>query len=579
MAPSSVSWASMAETTISSEEHEQLRAEREQLTQLVAALRETIKGLEGKTATLESALINHADEIALLRRKLFGARSERGGTQELQLLLGEVLKDQQVLQEHLDKLRKQGDEATGDTPRDGEPQGDAAKPEQAARPSPKGRRDLSVSTLPKVVVEIKDPELDAKGVLFDYEESRQLGRRRGGFYVLVKRVAKYRLPQGESTTVLAAKPPRSVLSRGMLHTSVLAWLAVEKFGMGVPHHRLEQQLASEGVPLDRSVMCRNMEELGSLLSSTVVSAMLEHARTECQVLSTDATGAAIQPGPRGDGPKRPCKKGHFFTIVADCDHVLFEYTSEHSSSMVAQLFKGFTGLLQSDASSVYDVLERGPPELDDKGPKLVGCWAHCRRYFFDAAVCKYPVGLQGLLRIRAIYAADQALAKLPPSERARRRLGAVKTLIDDFFAWVATEARKPSGRNLATKALGYALNQEHELRRVLVDGRLPLDNTRSERALRTIVVGRKAWLFYGSDAHANAAAAIFSLIASCRLHRLDPVAYLEELLRVLPHWPRERYLDLAPFRWRATRDKLSPGELEQPLGSITIPVAAATVTT
>ncbi len=258
--------------------------------------------------------------------------------------------------------------------------------------------------------------------------------------------------------------------------------------------------------------------------------------------------------------------------------MLFEYASEHSSSVVAQLFKGFTGLLQSDASSVYDILERGPPELDDKGPTLVGCWAHCRRYFFDAAVCKYPVGLQGLLRIRAIYAADQALAKLPPSERARRRLGAVKTLIDDFFAWVATEARKPSGRNLATKALGYALNQEHELRRVLVDGRLPLDNSRSERALRSIVVGRKAWLFYGSDAHANAAAAIFSLIASCRLHRLDPTAYLDDLLRVLPQWPQHRYLDLAPFRWQATRAQLIARELEEPLGHITVPAASALAT-
>ena len=88
--------------------------------------------------------------------------------------------------------------------------------------------------------------------------------------------------------------------------------------------------------------------------------------------------------------------------------------------------------------------------------------------------------------------------------------------------------REQKGRNLATKALGYATDQEHELRRVLADGRLPLDNTRAERSLRKIVVGRKNWMFYGSDSHAESAAAIFSLIASCRLHSIDPQQYLDE---------------------------------------------------
>jgi transposase len=85
------------------------------------------------------------------------------------------------------------------------------------------------------------------------------------------------------------------------------------------------------------------------------------------------------------------------------------------------------------------------------------------------------------------------------------------------------------------------------------------------------VVGRKNWMFYGSDTHAEAAAAIFSLIASCRLHRLDPFAYLEEILRVLPYWPRDRYLELAPAHWTATRAHLNPDELDMQLGSFTVP--------
>jgi transposase len=119
-------------------------------------------------------------------------------------------------------------------------------------------------------------------------------------------------------------------------------------------------------------------------------------------------------------------------------------------------------------------------------------------------------------------------------------------LLDDFFQCVHEAQATVAGRNLATCALGYAIHQERELRRVLEDPRLPLDNTRAERSLRKVVVGRQAWMFYGSDTHAESAAALFTLIASCRLHRIDPDRYLDEVLRLLPYWPKGRYLELAP---------------------------------
>ena len=109
---------------------------------------------------------------------------------------------------------------------------------------------------------------------------------------------------------------------------------------------------------------------------------------------------------------------------------------------------------------------------------------------------------------------------------------------------------------------------------MLADGRLPLDNTRAERSLRKIVVGRKNWMFYGSDSHAESAAAIFSLIASCRLHSIDPEKYLDEVMRVLPYWPKHRYIELAPKYWQATRGNLNPVELEADLCSFTVPPAA-----
>lgn len=549
-------------------EIEKLRRTVTEQAALIESLRALNASLEGKNSALESSLIGHANELELMKRKLFGPRSERGGTSELQLALGNLLADQAALQQQLDALVKKAES------------GAAAPPEKRKRQPPTGRRDLSASTLPQVVVEIADPELAARGKLIGYDESRQLMHQNASWKVLVRRMAKYEVPAAATadgtvgTTVLGVLAPKTLFPKCLLHTSAIAWLAVEKFALGVPHYRLEQHLVDVGVPLDRGTMSRYMEELGSVLGATVVRAMLDDARTTCQVLSTDATGAAIQPAAHPGQSRRSCDKGHFFAIIADRDHVLFEYTAEHSSAVVARLFAGFKGFLQTDASSVYDILEHPPPTETDATVVLVGCFAHARRYFFEAAICKYVVGLEGLVRIRAIYRADRELGRLSAEDRQRERLLRVAPLVDEFFAWVARVRADAPARTLASKALGYAANQEQELRRFLLDGRLPLDNTRSERALRKVVVGRKNWLFYGSDLHAAAAAAIFSVIASCRLHALDPGKYMEEVLRVLPEWPRERFIELAPKHWRSTRARLDDAQLVAVAGHITIPPSA-----
>jgi hypothetical protein len=304
-----------------------------------------------------------------------------------------------------------------------------------------------------------------------------------------------------------------------------------------------------------------------------VHALWQNAINNGCVISTDATSGLIQPEKSKHGLRQACKKGHFFTAVVDCESVLFAYTEKHMQDFVKKLFGGFRGYLQSEASNVYDILDRGPaPDSDsDEKIKLVGCWAHCRRYFFEAGICRYPVGVQGLMRIRAIYAADNAFRKLAPAQCKLMRDQKVRPLMDSFFQWVREARASTDGRNLATRAIGYALNQKAELRRVLDDGKLPLDNTRSERSPRKIVVGRKNWMFYGSDAHAESAAAIFTIIASCRLHSIDPQQYLDEVLRILPYWPRDRYLELAPHNWPATRAKLDPDELGKRFTIVTAP--------
>jgi len=120
------------------------------------------------------------------------------------------------------------------------------------------------------------------------------------------------------------------------------------------------------------------------------------------------------------------------------------------------------------------------------------------------------------------------------------------------------------------------MRQKLALTSFLDDGRLVLENNRSERALRAIAVGRKNWMFAGSDDHAPSTAHLLTLVATARLHKLDPETYLRDLIRVLPHWPRERFLELAPKHWLATRERINAVELEREVGVITVPPPVTT---
>ena len=244
------------------------------------------------------------------------------------------------------------------------------------------------------------------------------------------------------------------------------------------------------------------------------------------------------------------------------------------------MFRGFAGYVQADAKSVYDILFREPDEPPDPGiepdPSVrreVGCWSHARRYFFEAAaVAKEPVAREALLRVRRFFEMDAKWKDLPPSKRKLMREQFLKPELVLFFAFVDVEYTKVEHqRGLLRSALGYATRQQEALMRFLDDGRLKMDNNASERALRRIAVGRKNWLFVGSDDHAVSTANLLSMIATAKLHDLDPEQYLRDIFRVLPHWPADRYLELAPKYWLATRARLDSAELEAEVGPLTIP--------
>jgi transposase len=509
------------------------------------------------------------EHLELLRRRIFMAKAERIDVTQLQLEFAQT-------QAKLDALAKQIEDAPAatsiETPADGAP-----PPTARPRPKPTGRRNLAAEDMPEERIEILDPALEGEAERIDFEESYKVKYRRGGFVRVVVARAKYKRDdankEDKSTMPIVTAPmPKELFPRGLLAPSMIAHLVVQKYRWGLPFHRQSRMMAAEGFALDDGTMCRYAEDLGATLGC-IVDAMAKEARATAFCLSTDATGVCIQPEPTGK--RQACRRGHFFVVLADKDHVFFEFQAKHTTAAVCGMFRGFGGYIQADAHAVYDAIFRGEARAhpNDETPKEVGCWSHCRRKAWEAAVAaKDSAAREALLRMRKLFELEEEWKHLAPAQRHARRQLVSRRLVDDFFTWVAEQyALVKDTRSLAAAAFGYAVRQETALRRFLEDGRLPMTNNHSERALRGIAVGRRSWMFFGSDDHATAAANLFSLIASCELHGLDPETYLAEIIHVLPFWPRDRYLELAPKYWTATRVRIPAAQLDVEIGTIDVP--------
>ncbi len=506
-------------------------------------------------------------ELELLRRRIFVAKAERVDTRQLELEFAATLRE-------LDRL-------SGMTPPAPPPgDGDAAPPRPKKKPT--GRRSLRDLPLEEERIELPDEIFEGlvaagKAKRIGFEESCKVAWKRGGLRRVVIARVKYSTVDAQGETVVETTPlPPETFPRSLAAPSLLAHVATDKHCDGLPLHRIEDRLARDGVRIDRGTMCRWLEDAGATLGATVVAAAREEAWRTAFCIATDATGVAVQPTPKPDGGRQACRRGHFFVLLADRDHIFFEYTPRETSTFVLEMFRGYTGYVQADAKSVYDVLFREPkkPPPDDPGDRRteVGCWSHCRRGLWEATCAKSEVAREGLARIGHIFALEDAWRRDPPDVVLRMRRQHLRPHFDAFFTWVETEyARVKDQRGLLRSALGYAVRQREALLRVLDDGRLALENNKSERELRRIAVGRKGWLFVGSDQHAEAAGHLFSLIASARLHRLDPEGYLRDVIRVLAHWPKDRYLELAPKYWAATRARLDQAELVAEIGPLTVP--------
>jgi transposase len=524
----------------------------------VAQLQAELSIVRAERDRLRQAYRQLLVEVDLLRRRIFVAKAERIDTRQLEL-------------EFAHKNAELAGLAAQLQPEESEPASEQPKNKH----KPKGRRDLRKVPLDEERFEYLDDQLEGVAERIGFEESFKLGWRKGGPVRIVIARAKYRtVAQDGSSSIVVAWVPRETFGRSLAAPSLLAKILTDKFCDGLPLFRQEQRFERAGISLDRGTMSRWTEDAG-MTAGCVVLAMKQDVLRNAFCISTDATGVAVQPEPSATGARQACRRGHFFVLIADRDHVLFEYMPRETSPAVAEMLRGYSGYVQADAKSVYDILFRtGEKGVgDDAQRQEVACWSHARRRFYEAAITsKDKIAREALFRIHKLFEFERRWSGLPPSKRKNLRNEFSRPIVEQFMGWAEIEyERVKDRRGLLRSAFGYVVRQRQALCRFFEDGRLRLDNNASEREIRQIAVGRKAWLFVGSDDHAEAAANIFSLVASCKLHGIEPEGYLRDLFRVLSEWPRDRYLELAPKYWAATRARLDSEELKRPVGRLTIP--------
>jgi transposase len=369
-------------------------------------------------------------------------------------------------------------------------------------------------------------------------------------------------PAVVDTTIVQASAPVELIARGMPTADLLAYILLGKFADKLPFNRQTGMFQREGVSISRGTMCQWAQQVHPFVAP-LVAAMADDARNNADVICTDATGVLVQ-------AKHKCKNGTFWVYVADNGHVIFRYAKDASGAEPKKFFAGYKAIIVADATSTLDAICNADDGPADRG----GCMSHARRYFYKAVETDRDLALVGLGLVNRIFEIERECEGLPPSRRLEVRQQKAGPVFLALVQWCSQQNLVADSKSRIHRALFYVVNNAHDLGCFLRDGRAPLTNNISERELRRLVIGRANWLFIGHDDSAPWTADLTSLVGSCALHGLDPAAYLRDIFRVLPHWPKRRLLELCPRDWPATRARLDPAELALPLGPLTVPPAS-----
>ena len=408
---------------------------------------------------------------------------------------------------------------------------------------------LDVSNVTEAVVEIAKPAAASRGSVV-YAHHAFVAPEVTGFKfnpfvqgaIILYTPTKEPSKPTASPPVLIAPPFERPILRGMADASLIAHLLVQKYNFHTPYFRQEKEFDRQGFHLSRTNMACWQFEVGELLVR-IRDAMWKDALRRSWI-AMDGTGTTIR-------AEDKCRHAHVFVLVAPGDSVLFRCSPKYNSKVMMELFGACTGTFLVDASANHNILF-GP----GKG-REGGCWAHARRPFATAFRAGEEAAVAPALQwIQKLFLVERDLTLRSPEERLRIRKEQSAPLVEAFFQWVDLQIEVAPQESLLRKGLVYARNQREALHEFLRNGEIPISNNISERELRAIVKGRINWLFHSSDEHADRACAVFSLIASCEMHGLDPELYLQEILTVGPNYPVRDILDLSPKNWVATRQRL-----------------------
>jgi transposase len=375
------------------------------------------------------------------------------------------------------------------------------------------------------------------------ETSSQFDYKPAEVFVLEHQRVKYACKSCQGQVTIAAKPPQP-LAKGLPGAGLLAQIIVDKYQDHLPLHRTEQRFERLGVTLPRSTMCDWMAACALLLTPLCQS--LKTWVLSSKVLHTDDTTVPVR-----DEKRSSHRYGRLWTYIGDQDHpgVVFDYTITHARDGPATFLKDFQGFLQADAYGGYDGIYTG------SGGRIieVGCLAHARNKFSDAASTDPERVLAAKAWVRKLYDVEDEAKEMASAERVRLRQEKSVPLLDSFRQWLLVQHEQVLPKSPIAAAINYVLNQWEALKRYTTDGDLHIDNNISERTLKLIGVGRINWLFLGSDKGGHTAAVLFSFTATCKRLGMDTFAYLRDVLERLPTHPAERREELLPHRWQAAR--------------------------
>jgi transposase len=360
-------------------------------------------------------------------------------------------------------------------------------------------------------------------------------------------------PACDGTVILAEKPPQPI-EKGLPGPGLLAHVVVSKYADHLPLNRQENILARHGVEISRKTMCGWAMSAADILEP--LYDLMRERVVQSKVIHTDDTTVPVL-----DREKTKTHTGRVWVYIGDHanPYTVFDYTRTRERDGPEEFLSGFSGYLQADAYAGYDKLYQPSPEGVPSKVIEVACWAHTRRKFVDSESSDSLRSLTAVAWIKKLYKIEQeAKERVLSAEQLRAlRQEKSKPLLESFGDWLRTEQEKVLPKSPVGQAISYTLSNWKALNRYVEDGDLDIDNNAAERAIRGIAIGRKNWMFAGSDRGGRAAAVLISFAATCKELSIDPFAYLRDIFARIASHPMKNLSELLPDNWQTENPNIN----------------------